>query len=111
MWWEKLKKEDGLTIHYEIGHVHAPGEPRFGGSFSDRPKNTPAASREWYLEQNIGGQPVHLAMLKNQRLLVSYPKQGMNLSMEIKDQQELAEALLMILSYPNPAEKKPAVKQ
>ncbi len=72
----EIKKEDGLRIMYEIGGVVKPGAPRFGGSFSDRPKLAPKDQVRWYLEQTVNGQPVHLAHRKDNVLLVSFPKNG-----------------------------------
>ena len=100
----EIKKEGGLKIVYDIGPVPKPGQPRLGGSFTDRPKNTPAKLRRWYREQTVNNQPVHLAYLKDHTLLVSYPEKGVNFSTAVKTPDEMAEALLMILTYPNPVE-------
>ena len=98
----RIEKEGGLRISYEIGHVPKPGAPRFGGSFSDRPKLTPKDRVRWYREQVVNGQAVHIAYRKDNLLLVSYPTKGMNLSVTVGTADEMAEALLMILTYPNP---------
>ncbi|MCH7729876.1 MAG: hypothetical protein IH991_25910 [Planctomycetes bacterium] len=98
----KIEKEGGLRINYEIGHVPKPGAPRFGGSFSDRPKLTPKDKVRWYREQVVNGQAVHIAYRKDNVLMVSYPKKGMNFSVTIRSTDEMAEALLMILTYPDP---------
>lgn len=97
----KITKKDGLQINYEIGGIPKPGGLRLGGQFSDRPKLTPKKQVRWYREQIVGGQPVHLAYRKDNILLVSYPKKGMNLSVKLHSADEMAEALLMILTYPN----------
>ena len=110
----KITKKDGLQINYEIGGIPKPGGIRLGGQFSDRPKLTPKNQVRWYREQIVNGQPVHLAYRKDDVLLVSYPKKGMNLSVKLRSADEMAEALLMILTYPNAAsdggEKKAAPK-
>ncbi len=106
----EIKKEGGLRIMYEIGAVIPPGQPRFGGSFSDRPKMTPKQSVRWYREQMVNGQPVHIAYLKNDSLLASYPQKGINFHVQVKTTEELADALLMILTYPKPTEKAPKAK-
>lgn len=95
----RIERDDGLQISYEIGHVQAPGEPRLGGSFSDRAKLSPGHETRWYREQTVDGQPVHIAFRKDDVLLVSYPNSGMNLATQIADEGEMAEALLMILTY------------
>ncbi len=98
----KISKKAGLQISYEIGSVPKPGAPRFGGQFSDRPKLTPKDQVRWYLEQTVNGQPVHLAYRKDNVLLVSFPQKGMNFSVTVRSADEMAEALLMILTYPDP---------
>jgi hypothetical protein len=98
----KIAKEGGLQINYDIGALPKPGGLVLGGSFSDRPKLTPKGNLRWYREQVINGQPVHLAYRKDNILLVSYPKNGVNLSVRIRSAEEMAEALLMILTYPDP---------
>ena len=101
----EVKKEEGLRIIYEIGRLTKPGAPRIGGSFSDRPKQTPKDKIRWYLEQVVGGQPIHVAYLKDNTLLASFPKKGTNFSVTVRNTGEMAEALLMILTYPDPALK------
>lgn len=98
----EIKKEGGLRIQYEIGAVVKPGAPRFGGSFTDYPKTTPKAEVHWYRESVVNDQPVHMAHRKDNVLLVSYPEKGMNFSVTVTNPDEMAEALLMILTYPNP---------
>jgi hypothetical protein len=99
-------------ITYEIGRIPKPGGFRLGGDFSDRPKQMPAAQRQWYKEQTIGDEPVHLALTKKNRLAVSYPKRGINFSVTIRNHEDLTEALLILLSVPNkpPATDSPKSK-
>ena len=97
----EIKKDGGLRITYEIGAIPKPGAPRLGGSFSDRPKLIPIQNVRWYREQIVNGQPVHLAYRKD-NVLVSFPKKGMNMSVTVRSADEMAVALLMILTYPNP---------
>ena len=99
----KVAKEGGLQISYDIGAIPKPGGLRFGGMFSDRPKNTPKDQVHWYHEQVVNGQPVHLAHRKDNYLIVSYPNKGVNFSVELKTAADMAEALLMILTYPDTA--------
>lgn len=101
----RISKEGGLQITYEIGSLPRPGGLRLGGQFSDRPKQTPKDQLQWYREQTVNGEPVHLAYTKNDLLMVSYPKRGMNLSVKVTNAEEMADALLMILTIPNPLPK------
>lgn len=95
----RIVKKEGLSISYEIGHVPKPGGPVFGGSFSDYPKNTPADQRLWYKEQTIAGREIHTALTKTKTLMVSFPASGINFSTAIKSEEDVAEALLLILSF------------
>ena len=72
-----------------------------GGQFTDRAQRTPEAQLRWYREQTVNGQPVHLAHRLDDILLISYPKQGMSFSVQVQTPSEMAEALLMILTYPS----------
>ena len=98
----KIEKAGGLTIMYEIGNIPRAGAPRFGGSFTDRPKTTPAKNGRWYKEQIVNGRLMHLAHTKNGYLFVSVQqgRKGINFSVKIKNSEELTEALLMIVTYP-----------
>ena len=98
----EIKKEGGLRIRYEIGRVTKPGAPRTGGSFSDRAKQADKDKIRWYREQVVGGQPVHLAYRKDNVLLVSFPKKGLNLTVEVQTPGDMADALLMIMTFPDP---------
>jgi len=99
----RIVKDDGWKISYEIGRISKPGRPRMGGDFSDRAKLTPKSKVRWYREQTISGQPVHIAMSKTDALIVSFPTRGMNFHATIRSSQQLVDALLMILTYPQPA--------
>jgi hypothetical protein len=100
----EIKKEGGLKLVYEIGSIPKPGQLMLGGGFIDRPQLTPDTMRRWYREQVVNGQKVHLAHRKDNVLLVSFPQKGMNVSVTVKTPEEMADALLMILTYPNPVD-------
>jgi hypothetical protein len=99
----RIVKDDGWIISYEIGRVSKPGKPQMGGDFSDRAKLMPKTKVRWYREQTINGQPVHLALSKTDTLLVSFPAKGMNFHTTIRSSEQLVDAMLMILTYPQPA--------
>ena len=63
---------------------------------------SPKDKVRWYREQVVNNQPVHLAYRKDQVLLISYPLKGINLHVTVRTVDEMAEALLMILTYPGP---------
>jgi hypothetical protein len=95
----------GLKIMYEIGRVPKAGQFRLGGDFIDRPKqmNDRRVPMQFYKEQVINKQPAHLAYTKDNTLMVSFPQKGVNFTVKVTDASEMADALLMILTYPNPA--------
>ena len=99
----QIVKDDGWKISYEIGRVSKPGQPMTGGGFRDRPKLMPKAKVRWYRQQTVNGQPVHLALSKDDTLLVSFPDKGMNFHANIRSSEQLTDAMLMILTYPQPA--------
>lgn len=53
----------------------------------------------WYKKQTIGNHPIHIAYLKDQLLIVSFPTKGANFRVKITSPDEMAEALLMILTF------------
>ncbi len=52
--------------------------------------------------QTVHGQPVHLAYRKDKILLISYPLKGVNFHVTIQSTDDFADALLRILTYPDP---------
>lgn len=95
-----ISKPNGLSFGYEIGRVTKPGRARTGGSFIDGPLQQPKDQIRWYREQTVNGQPIHLAYRNDDLLLVSFPHKGLNISVRVRDANEMAEALLMIMTYP-----------
>ncbi|MBC8291312.1 MAG: hypothetical protein H8E37_13445 [Planctomycetes bacterium] len=95
----EIAKKNGLRITYDIGAIPKPGAPRFGGGYTDWTKQVQEKDRRWYREQTINNQPVHLVYSKAKRLIVSYPKGGINFSCETKTEADLVDALLITLSY------------
>jgi hypothetical protein len=102
----KVSKKDGLQISYDIGSIPKPGGLAFGGQFSDRAKKTQKNQLHWYKEQVVNGQPMHVAHRKDGYLLLTFPKKGINFSAKVASTEDVAEVLLMILTYPNPVAKK-----
>jgi hypothetical protein len=96
-----IRKMGGLEIKYEIGRLPRPGLPRLGGQFINRPKSTPKDQLRWHHEQIINGQSVEVAQRKDDVLLVSFPQSGINFWVAVDSPSAMAEALLMILTYPD----------
>jgi hypothetical protein len=99
----QIVKDDGWKISYEIGRVSKPGQPMMGGGFRDRPKLMPKTKVRWYREQTVSGRAVHMALTKDNTLLVSFPDKGMNFHATVRSFEQLADAMLMILTYSQPA--------
>lgn len=94
-----ISHPDGLKIQYEIGRVSKPGELRLGGDFSDAAANLPAEQRRWLKERKVGSQQLHLAYSKEDLLVASFPLAGVNFHVQVKTADEMADALLMLLSF------------
>lgn len=95
----RISKPKGLVIQYEIGRVVKPGAPRLGGDFTNQAKAIPMAELKWFKEQRIGEQAVNVALSKQDVLFVTYPDSGVNFTVTVKTPEELADALLMLLTY------------
>jgi hypothetical protein len=100
----EISKKDGLTIQYEIGRVRKPGAFALGGDFSDRAAGLRDA--EWLKKQVVNGQTMNVAYSKDNMLYVSFPESGVNFHVKAKTPEEVAEVLLMLLTYPA-AKKEP----
>ncbi len=96
----KIVKPDGLEIMYEIGRVPT-GAFRLGGDYSNRAAALPEQNRFWLKEQTIGGRKFTIAYGKDHGLTVSTAndKQGVNFSAVAKNDGELVDVLLMVLSF------------
>ncbi len=103
----KFVKKDGLEISFEIGGYIPPGQPRFGGSYSDYAKSMPADSRLWLKEISIGARTVSVAYGKDQRIVVSthFEKVGINFNALAKSPEEIAEVLLMAMTIAEQGKK------
>jgi hypothetical protein len=103
----KITKKGGLTINYEIGRVPKPGGLAIGGDFSNAAVRAPEKDRRWLKQQVVAGEPVDIVWMKNDTLIASFPKSGANFTTTAKTPEELADALLIVLSYPGPKPAKP----
>jgi hypothetical protein len=103
----RIAKEGGLSISYEIGRVRQPGQLAIGGDFVDQALAVPAEARAWHAAQTIDSQPVHVTLDKQGMLYVTFPESGANFSVEAKKPAQVAEALLMLLSYRAALEEQP----
>jgi hypothetical protein len=102
----KIVKQDGLEILYEMGPIPKKGAPVEGGSFVNQALQLPEGKRLWLKEQTVGGRKFHVAYGQDQRLRVSTTSatQGVNFTAEAKTPADLADVLLMVLTF---AEQEP----
>ena len=94
----RVVRKDGFTIQYEIGHVPKPGEPRFGGSFSDYAVAMRPEERAWFKEQMTPTGVMHVAQSKAGLLVVSLPSVGANLTANPKSAEDAIEVILTGMS-------------
>ncbi len=88
-WVGRIKKEGGLDIRYDIGHLA--GEYV---NFCVR-ENTCV----WYKEQQLKGGLVKIALTKDGSIIATFPKTTANFIAEVKSQEDIADFLIMILTY------------
>jgi len=88
-WFGRIKKEGGLNITYDIG--------RLAGEYvilclRDR-------TCAWYKEQQLKGGLVKIALTKDGRIIATFPKTTANFIAEVESQEDIADFLIMILTY------------
>ncbi len=92
----KIWKDGRITIQYDIG--------RLAGNYAEQQRKYQADQLLWAKQQTWHGQPVELAMMKDRQLYVSFPERHANFYGKVQKEQDLVDALLMVLTY-LPAEK------
>ena len=92
----KIWKDGGITIQYDIG--------RLAGNYAQQQRKYQADQLLWDRQQTWHGQPVELAMTKDRQLYVSFPERHANFYGKVQGEQDLVDALLIVLTY-LPAEK------
>jgi hypothetical protein len=91
----KTWKDGGLTIQYDIGRLagnHVKAQEKDKGL--------------WYKEQVLAGHPVQLALTKDRTLYVTFPEATANFYGRARSDEEMADMLLMVLTYMPPAKSK-----
>jgi len=84
----EITKKDGLKIEYDIGMMAG-----------EIVKPSDVSLYLWYKEQTLNGQSVRIAFTKQRVLKATFPDSDANFWCEIRGEEDLADALLMILSY------------
>ena len=92
----RIWKQDGLTISYDIGTL--------AGNGAAHRKET--GKNLWYREQTFNGHKAQLVLTTDRFLCVTFPENTANFFGVVKTEQDLIDALLMILTYTPPIGKK-----
>ena len=91
----KVWKEGGLSFRYDIGR-----------GAGNQVKALAKEDMLWYKEQVVDGRPVQLALTKDRMLYVTFPQSAANFYGTAKSEEEIADMLLMVLTYAPPAKPK-----
>jgi hypothetical protein len=86
-----IAKSGGLTVRYDIGKFRTNV-----ASLQDKDR------LRLYKEHEANGRPVHVAFAKDGTLYVSFPDFAANFQAKVANEAEMAEALLMVLTYSPP---------
>ena len=87
----KIWKDGGITIQYDIG--------RLAGDYAKQQREYAADQLLWAKQQTWRGQPVELSMMKDRQLFVSFPERHANFYGKMPKEEDLVDALLIVLTY------------
>lgn len=87
----KIWKDGGIKIQYDIGLM--------AGNYAKQQRKYKADQLLWNKQQKWHGEPVELVMMKDRQLYISFPKRNANFYGKVKEEQDLVDALLMVLTY------------
>lgn len=85
-----ISKPDGLIIRYDIG--------RMAGEYTRKCSEVKDACL-WYKSQKIGDREFHLALTKEGKIIATFPQESANFFAQTKSQEDIADFLIMILTY------------
>ena len=85
----RISKPDGLLISYDIGMA--------AGHYETNPKWMD--HKRWRTEQVINGKRVVCIYTKSKELLVAFPEDLANFYAKIRNPRDLADMMLMVLTY------------
>ncbi|HSK72539.1 MAG TPA: hypothetical protein VK892_12620 [Pyrinomonadaceae bacterium] len=88
-WVGRIKKEGRLTITYDIGYL--------AGEYVNHCLWDNSCL--WYKEQQFNGGLVKIALGSNEAIYATFPKTYANFYAEVKTQEDIAEFLLIIMTY------------
>jgi len=82
-----IARREGLTIEYDIGPM--------AGDYTDRKWD----GEIWRKNQIINGHPIVVVFTKANLLVISFPGRNANFLATIRSDSEMADMLLMVLTY------------
>lgn len=82
----EITSKAGVKIQYDIG--------RLAGNYAAAQKDC-----KWQRTQKVHGLKVELAYTNNEKLFVTFPQSSANFYADIRSPEELADVLLITLSY------------
>lgn len=85
----RIWKQNGLTIHYDIGRLAS----------NQAQLRKEAGKYLWYKEQVFDGRLTQLVLTPERMLIVTFPETTANFVVTVPTEAELAEAILMVLTY------------
>ena len=85
----EISQPNGITIHYDIGQM--------AGLFAGSCRATNDCL--WYKAQKINGREVWISLTKTGLLAATFPKEYANFWADTKSQEDVADFLVMILTY------------
>ena len=92
----KIWQENGISIQYDIG--------RMSGNYAKQHREYQADQLLWAKQQTWHNERMELVLKKNRELYVSFPEHSANFYGKVQTEEDLVDALLMVLTY-LPAEK------
>ena len=92
----KIWKDEGITIQYDVG--------RLAGNYAKQQREYQADQLLWAKQQTIKEARVELVLKRDRELFVSFPDHSANFYGKVQTEEDLVDALLMVLTY-LPAEK------
>ena len=90
----RISKKGGITINYDIG--------KLAGNYAvSRSKRA-----QWFREQRVATQLVQIAFSKEGTVYITFPQAAANFYASVKTPSEMADALLMVLTFPDKKQTK-----
>ena len=89
----RISKKGGVTINYDIGDPAV----NVAGNYAKRLSK----HAQWFREQRVDGEIVQVEVSKKGEVYITFPKAGANFYASIKTPTEMADVLLMVLTFPD----------